>query len=204
MFMKTIVIILFVSLNINAVCQQTTSWQIWVIPNKYTINLGDRLDLMFGITGCGSLKHLKIVSYSEETTMIQYGNENGQYFSYYRVVKSPEKLFTKKINDGIDTIALLTDLIPPFEKLHLTPKTSGDKKLLMIATYSPDGKNWYTTSRELFYHVNSFVERFQTPLTLFTIFLALIAGINLKSILTGIKDLWCYLRKRSIQIFKNP
>jgi len=160
--------------------QQQSSWQIWIIPDRYTINLGDTLKLVLGISGYGELDpiNLKITAYSEHNTAITImGDPSWQYDTYMitSTDKSPKNRFIKKNERYPNSILLHADYDSGFDKLLLKPVTNGDKKLILIATYSPDGKNWYTTSRELSYHVNSWVEKYQTwlaVLSLVSIFLA--------------------------------
>ena len=163
-----------------SICQQKASWQIWIVPNTYTLNCGDTLHVAFGITGYGSLDpiHLKVAAYSEENTLIKWGNQPGQYEVYIIAPEenAPKDRFTKRDPKAHPhQIILESDHNSEFGCLFLIPKTSGDKKLTLIATYSPDSISWYTTSRELNYHVNSFTERHQIMLAIAGIVVALLA-----------------------------
>ena len=160
--------------------QQKSSWEIWIVSNTYTLNQGETLDMVFGITGYGPLDpvKLKICLYSEENTLIKYGKEPAQYDTYIIAPSdsAPKDRFTKMDSrTSPNQIVLECDHNSQFGHVFLTPETSGDKRLLMIATYSSDSLSFYTTSREFNYHVNSFTERYQTHLTLSAIFLGLVA-----------------------------
>jgi|SRR5665213_285335 len=177
---KYLLLILFwATLSSNAFGQQKSDWQIWIVPNSYTLDEGDKLNIVFGITGYGPLDplNLKIIAYTENNTLIQYGDDPGQYDTYEIAPneQAPKDRFTKKNAGHPNNIVLQTDQDSQFGHLFLTPQTSGDKKLTLIATYSPDGVSWYTTSREFNYHVNSFSEQHQTVLTIIGIILAFLA-----------------------------
>ena len=162
--MKTIVIVLFVSLSTQAICQQKSSWQIWITPKYYTINLGDTLEIHFGLTGFGPLKakNVKITAYSEAFTTIKIGKVgNSCNTAISPKPNSPQDEFERISPRFPNNIILVSDYITGFEPLFLIPSSPGNKKLILIATYSPDGVFWYTTSTEFSYHVNSFFERYQ-------------------------------------------
>ncbi len=177
--MKSLIIILFFGFFTMSFCQQKSAWNIWIVPNSYSLNEGDTLKIAFGITGYGSLKpsNLKIVAYTEENTLIKYGDSPAKYDTYVIAPNenSPSDRFTRKIEGYPNNIILNSDYHSGFGSLLLTPKTSGDKKLILIATYSPDGSSWFTTSREFQYHVNSFYEKYQTELAILGIILAFLA-----------------------------
>lgn len=169
-------LILFCSVSVS---QQKSSWQIWIVPNTYNLNEGDTLHLVFGLTGYGPLDpiNLKVAAYSEANTLIKYDAAPGQFDTYLIAPdnRAPKDRFTKK-DPGAnpDQIILQSDHNSEFGHLFLIPKSSGDKKLTLAATYSPDGISWYTTSRDFGYHVNSFTEQYQTLLTLLTIFFGIL------------------------------
>ena len=160
---------LLVALSGDAFGQQKSDWQIWIIPNSYILDEGDTLHIAFGITGYGPLDptNLKVIAYTEENTLIKYGDEPAQFDTYLitPTEQAPKDRFTKKVAGYSNSILLQSDSDSQFGHLFLTPKTSGEKKLTLIATYSPDGVSWDTTSREFNYHVNSFTEKHQTCLT---------------------------------------
>jgi hypothetical protein len=173
----SLIIFLWVAFCSDAFCQQKSDWQIWIVPNSYTIDRGDKLHVVFGITGYGPLdpRNVKIIAYSEENTLITYTTNSSQFNTYLVTPgeQTPKDVFTKKVDPKY--IFLESDHSSPFGYMFLTPQTSGDKKLTLIATYSPDGTSWYTTSRELNYHVNSFIEKHQTFLAIAGIALAFLA-----------------------------
>jgi hypothetical protein len=82
---KYLLLILFwVALSSNAFGQQKSDWQIWIVPNSYTLDEGNRLHIVFGITGYGPLDplNLKISAYSKEDTLIKYGDNPTQCDTY--------------------------------------------------------------------------------------------------------------------------
>ena len=176
-FMKKFLVVLFSLINLNVISQQKSSWQIWVSPLKYTINLKDTMIVAFGLTGYGNLtpSNLKIVAYSEGTTMISF--ENKLKSSIFIIGKdssiTPKNFFNRR-NPNYP-LFLETDGSKNFDPIYLIPKESGEKRLLLIATYSPDGTNWYTTSREVSYHVNSWAEQHQGLLIFLGILTSLFA-----------------------------
>ncbi len=190
---KTILILITLLFTaLASYCQQKSSWQIWVVPNTYTLYEGDTLKIAFGVTGYGKLDptNLKIVAYSETNTLIKYNDNPGQNNIYAIApnTKASKDRFTKKDQRADpQQIILESDHNSDFGTLFLVPQASGDRKLTLIATYSPDGDSWYTTSREVNYHVNSFVEEHQTLLTLSTIFIGLLAIPVVGSILDSLK-----------------
>jgi hypothetical protein len=155
------------------------SWEIWIVPSKYTVNIGETLDIVFGLTGYGDLDpmNLKVVAYTEGKTLIRYGNSSSQFDTYLIAPNdsAPKDRFKSKLSSYPNNILLKSDYNSDFGHLFLTPSTHGDKKLTLIATYSTDGQHWKTTSRELNYHVNSWSERYQTWLAVIGVTLAFLA-----------------------------
>jgi hypothetical protein len=163
--MKTNLIYLFLFLNLTGVCQQSSSWEIWIVPSKYTVDKLETLELAFGLTGYGPLNPnlLKIVAFCDSSTKMRYGDSTNLYDKYFiGLVNAPKNIFTERMNNLPNNIFLKSDTAAIFDHLYLTPKTPGDKVLTIIATYSPDSINWYATAREFSYHVNTFGEKYQT------------------------------------------
>ena len=141
MFNKCLLLILlWVALSSNAFGQQKSAWQIWIVPNSYTLDKGDTNEIAFGITGYGPLDplNLKIVANTEENTLIKYGDSPFQFDTFLIAPneQSPKDRFTKKVAKHPNNINLQCEGDDPngFSHLFLTPQTSGDKKLTLIAT----------------------------------------------------------------------
>lgn len=153
------------------------SWEIWLVPNKYTINKGETLVIAYGITGFGDLDptNIKITAYSEETTLLRAGKDTAQYDSYTLGLNAstPKDIFRTKRPGFPGYNYLISDQKSDFAKLYVIPSSSGDKKITLIATYLADRMHWKTTSRELNYHVNSWEEQHQTGLTILVLLVAI-------------------------------
>jgi len=154
-------------------------WSLWVVPNKYTINQGEWVELTFGLTGFGSIDQskLKITAYSETGTFIQHGEENGQYDTYAIApnMTSPINRFTKAEERAANTIITISDHNSGFGKFFLTPKSPGDKKLTLIATYFVTDDGWHSSRYDFDYHVNTWTEEHQTFITIISILSAILA-----------------------------
>jgi hypothetical protein len=127
-----LLIFLWVALSSDAFGQQKSDWQIWIVPNAYTLDEGDTLHIAFGITGYGPLDpmNLKVIAYTEENTLIKYGDNPAQFdtFLIAPTEKAPKDRFTKKVAGYSNSILLQSDSDSQFGHLFLTPKTSGEKK----------------------------------------------------------------------------
>jgi hypothetical protein len=156
------------------------AWNLWLVPEKYTINKGEKLWIDVGLTGCGNIDplKLKITAYSEMDTLMQeYGKEPPE-FSVIAIAPSkisPLDRFTKKSEREIDTIILASDYNSGFRRFYLCPKSSGNKKLTLIATFFIEPDGWQTAKSEFDYHVNTWTEKHQTGITLTFIFCGILA-----------------------------
>lgn len=188
--LAVIVISFFTTLSPALSSESNGAWELYVVPEKYTINLGEELKLGFGFTGYGNIDPLrfKVVAYSENDTVIQYkdsrSSKNFNTFTIYPINNDASSTrFTKRQQSVPDyTIALLTDYDSQLDWLKLHPESSGNKKLTLIATYFVQGDGWRTTKCEFDYHVNTRVEEFQTLITVISIILALLSISFLPSV----------------------
>ncbi|MBF0553645.1 MAG: hypothetical protein HQK96_03715 [Nitrospirae bacterium] len=155
-----------------------------------------------GLTGYGALDpmNLKIAAYSEITTLLIYGAGGARYSCMVMGLDSGinQNLFTSKPSNHEYNIFLKSDYSNKiFSTLSVIPKTSGDKKITLIATYSPDGESWYTTSREVSYHVNSWTEKYQTWLAIASLISIILAFPLFNVIISR------WLDKRSMRLPKE-
>ncbi len=161
-------------------------WELWVVPNKYTVNQGDRIELVFGLTGYGNIdpSKIKIIAHSEGDTFIQYAEEEGQYDTY---AIAPNKTtstdrFTKIDERAKDTIITVSDHNSGFGKLFLTPKSPGNKRLTLNATFFVQDDGWHSSKYDFEYHVNTWTEEYQTAITVASIILGLFSISFLPSV----------------------
>jgi hypothetical protein len=167
-------------LNLELRADCNGAWDIWIIPQKNVISIGDSLMVRFGITGFGDLNiyNSKFTIYSENETLISSEDDfNGKYEIYM--------LPPKSYNDTIDlskiykipfeknTILIESDCITDFSEVYAYPKTSGDKRLEFIFTYDCDGE-WKITSKEFNYHVNTWSEDNEKFLNLIYLIIAVL------------------------------
>lgn len=162
------------------------AWDLYVVPNKYTINQGERIELVFGLTGYGNIDQskLKITAYSEADTLIQYGDYPARYdtFAIAPTIKSPSDRFSKPEEITKGSIILTSDSNSGFDKLFLTPKSSGNKRLTLNATYFIPDDGWHSAKYEFDYHVNTWAEEHQTGIAIFGIIIGLLSISFLPSI----------------------
>ena len=162
------------------------AWDLYVVPNKYTINQGERLELVFGLTGYGNIDQskLKVTVYSEADTLIQYGDYPARYdtFAIAPTIKSPPDRFSKPEEITKGSIILVSDSNSGFDKLFLTPKSSGNKRLTLNATYFIPDDGWHSAKYEYDYHVNTWAEEHQTGITIFGIIIGVLSISFLPSI----------------------
>ena len=155
------------------------AWDLWVVPNKYTINQGERIELAFGLTGFGHIDQskLKIIAHSEGDTLIQHGQEKGQYDTYAIAPNktSPPDRFTKIDERAKDTIITVSDYDSGFGKLFLTPKSPGNKRLTLNATFFIPNDGWHSAKYEFDYHVNTWAEDHQTGITVISVICTILA-----------------------------
>lgn len=154
-------------------------WELWVVPNKYTINQGERIELAFGLTGYGNIDQskLKIIAHSEGDTLIQHGEEKAMFDTYAIAPNktSPADRFTKTDERAKNTIIAVSDYNSDFGKLFLTPKSTGNKKLTLNATYFVLDDGWHSSKYDFEYHVNTWAEEHQTFITIISILSAILA-----------------------------
>jgi len=170
-----------------AMSESKGAWELYVIPQKYTINSGEELKLKFGFTGYGDIDpiKLKIVACTEANTVIKYQdktsfNNSDTYttFTLFPNLNNPAyaSVFTTKQPQTPNySIALTTDYDSHFDALKLFPKSPGNKKLTLIATYFIKGDGWHTTKYDFEYHVNTLAEEYQTLITIISIVCAVLA-----------------------------
>lgn len=168
---------LFASTSANSESKGT--WELWVVPNKYTINQGERVELAFGLTGYGNIDQskLKIIAHSEGDTLIQHGEEKAMFDTYAITPNktSPDDRFTKTDDRAKGTIITVSDYNSDFGKLFLTPKSTGNKKLTLNATYFIPDDGWHSSNYDFEYHVNTWAEEHQTVITIISILSAILA-----------------------------
>lgn len=155
------------------------AWDLYVVPNKYTINQGERVELVFGLTGYGNIDQskLKITIYSEADTLIQYGDYPARYdtFAIAPTIKSPSDRFSKPEEITKGSIILASDSNSGFDKLFLTPKSSGNKRLILNATYFIPDDGRHSAKYEFDYHVNTWAEENQTCIIIISIVVGLLS-----------------------------
>ncbi|MGC1401337.1 MAG: hypothetical protein WA974_00230 [Thermodesulfobacteriota bacterium] len=161
-------------------------WELWVVPAKYTINQGERIKLTFGLTGYGNIDQtkIKIIAHSEEDTLIQYGEDKSQYDTYAIAPNktSPPNRFTNQDERAKDTIITVSDYNSGFGQLFLTPKSSGNKKFTLYATFFIQDDGWHSARYDFEYHVNTWTEEHQTGITIASIILGLLSISFLPSV----------------------
>jgi len=162
------------------------AWDLYVVPNKYTINQGERIELVFGLTGYGNIDQskLKITVYSEAYTLIQYGDYPARYdtFAIAPTIKSPSDRFSRPEEITKGSIILASDSNSGFDKIFLTPKSSGNKRLTLNATYFIPDDGWHSAKYDFDYHVNTWAEEHQTGITIFSIVIGVLSVSFLPSI----------------------
>jgi hypothetical protein len=175
-------IIFFVMFNLltiaPAISESNGVWNLWVVPNKRTINQGERVEIDFGLTGYGNIDQtkLKIVVYSEQDTLIQRGGEEKAKYDTYAMAFNEKVLpdrFTKSEELVKNSIILISDHNSRFGKLYLWPQSSGNKRLTLNATFVIPDDGWHSAKYEFDYHVNSWVEEHQTTITIVSIIFGL-------------------------------
>lgn len=163
----------------SAISESKGVWELWVVPNKYNINQGERIELAFGLTGFGNIDQskLKIIAHSEGDTLIQHGEEKAMFDTYAIAPNktSPADRFTKSDERAKNTIITISDYNSEFGKLFLTPKSTGNKKLTLNATYFIPDDGWHSSKYYFEYHVNTWAEENQTFITIISILLAILA-----------------------------
>lgn len=183
--------------------QQKSSWEIWLVPSSYTINKDDSIHIAFGLTGYGPLDptNIKITVYSDTSTSIINNGQRFDTFLFAPKPNTPKNLFSKPDPRADLTQKLLeSDYNSGFDKIAVVPRTAGDKKIIFVATYSPDSISWFTTSREFNYHVNSIYEQNQILFTVLGLVLALFAVGPLNDIYlffkAMLKDIYLFFKAK--------
>jgi hypothetical protein len=180
--MKTICSILFFII-ISLFDIASAEWTLWVVPESRSIDVGDSLKIIFGVTGGGYLDpyNLKVTLYSEtDSLMKKEGDETGQYDTYAVLLnKSIPKDVFHKLNIDVPPVANQELLFEaeqktPFAPIYITPKSPGDKKVKIILSYKDVDGNWRSISEEFSYHVRSFAEQYEKIGFLLAIVVALI------------------------------
>ena len=191
-------------------------WQPWIYPDAYEVNKGEKLSLIFGVTGYGKLDpaNVKFVIRAEEGTKLEFASGPGARAEYgpsdaedsedkYGIIVStllrdaPTNTFQVKAFPNFSPLALDTDFNTPFQKVQVTPSTSGDKLIDFTLVYSEDGKTWRTERREFQYHVRSWEERYRNLLAIIAFCAAVFAIRGDKFWL----EFWIFTKKALIQRF---
>ncbi len=172
-----IIAALLIMLTTATCLSNESAWELWIVPDKYTINKGETIAITFGLSGYGDLDpaNIKIVAYSEKDSKLSYGDRDSSYEIIFIALKpsTGKNTFREKFDGYPDYLFLKTDSKSPFNKLFIQPSSSGDKKVTLIATYSTDGKSWQVTSKEFDYHVNSWTEEYQVALAVIGLIIAI-------------------------------
>lgn len=153
------------------------SWEIWTIPDRYSINWHEEFSILIGVTGYGDVNpnKLKVTLYSENDSKIKSEGESDYKNNTYILAPDPSNnsLLTKKIEHGNgDHIFLNVDQSSAFKKMHIKPGSPGQKRLEIVLTYF-DGGFWVTKKYELNYTVMTFSQKHETSIAA----IAIIAGV---------------------------
>ena len=163
MSIRILSLLIFLLSETNAFSNCNGAYDIWIIPDKYKINVGESICIRFGITGYGDLDiyKSKFCIYSEKETLISIdGTKKYEIFTSILTPIHGAKSNLYDINNKeniVQGIVLKSDYLTAFKDVVVFPKTAGDKKLVFIFTYKC-GEEWKTISREFNYHVNSWSE----------------------------------------------
>ena len=160
-------IIIVITLFANTVLAE---WTLWVVPKSRSIDVGDSLEFVFGVTGGGYLDphNLKVLLYSETDSILKpKGESTGEYDTYAILLnKDISKNVFQKINIDVPTVANQTILFEaeqqtPFRHMIVTPESPGDKKVKLVLSYKDADGIWRSTSDEFSYHARSFTEQYE-------------------------------------------
>jgi hypothetical protein len=171
-------------------------WELWVVPEKRVVDRNESLRFILGVSGHGYLDphELKVTMYSEtdcplsidvggELVKQEQDNERG-YDIYVSVFRSQTRddMFTRPAQDfppgATPGVQLESETISPFKPMWVTPRSSGDKTVILILSYKNDDGTWRTVSRDFKYHVRTWMEKYEKVLTMIAVVAALI-GIYL-------------------------
>ena len=166
-------------------------WELWVVPDKRVLDKNESLRFTYGLSGHGYLDphELKVTIYSESDCPLseegrelvkQKQNEERGYDIYVSVLRSqtPEDMFTKPAKIFLPGdppgLKLESETNSPFKPIWVTPRSSGDKNVILILSYKNDNGAWRTVSRDFKYHVRTWTEKYDGVLTTIAIAVALI------------------------------
>jgi hypothetical protein len=170
-------------------------WELWVVPEKRVVDKNESLRFILGVSGHGYLdpQELKVTMYSETDCplSIEHGGElikqerddERGYDIYVSLFKSQTRddMFTRPAKEfppgAAPGVQLESETSSPFKPMWVTPKSSGDKTVILILSYKTEDGTWRTVSRDFEYHVRTWTEVWEGVLT--TI-----------AVLTGLVGIW--------------
>jgi len=167
-------------------------WELWVVPEKRVVDKNESLRFILGVSGHGYLNphELKVTMYSEtdcplsidmggELVKQEQEDEKGYdiYVSLFRS-KTRNDMFTKPATEfapgATPGVQLEAETSTPFKPMWVTPRSSGDKTVILILSYKTDNGTWRTVSRDFEYHVRTWTEKHEGILTTIAVVAALI------------------------------
>jgi len=171
-------------------------WKLWVVPESRSVNVGDPLKFVFGITGGGALKpeNIKVLIYSEADSRLKREGDNKWIYDTYAILlnsSTPKDAFEKPNSDILtdnQKILLEAEQKTPFNPIYVKPESPGDKNITIVLSYKDNEEKWRTISKNFSYHAKSFVEQYEKFGFVLAILLALI-GIWKDTLWKGISFL---------------
>lgn len=153
------------------------SFELWCIPQSYSINWHDDMSFIVGVTGFGQLdvNDLKITIYSDDDSKLKSEGEKEFKNNTYIIGGNPEQknLYQEKIShSGHNHLFLKTDQDTVFKRMYVKPGSPGQKRVELVLTYF-DGTDWATKKSSFDYKVMTFAEKHSTILSV----LAIIGGV---------------------------
>jgi len=180
------------SLSMGKISDLDPSYKIIIAPEKFVINKNEQLKITIYFTGDGEVTDAKLAVYTDERSkLIDPNNDNEiNYGHAKKLYTNVKKLFAplgttdkSKASILISETGSVTKIegknlqIKPYNPYLFETSYAGDHFIKAILTYSNGKDEWRTADETIIIHVNSHLERYQTPYKIFGIFVALLAII---------------------------
>jgi len=167
-------------------------WELWVVPDKRVVDKNESLRFIFGVSGHGYLDphELKVTMYSEADCpfsqeeggeLVKQEQDDEKGYNIYVNLFSPQtrddkftKPDTESAPGATPGVLLESEMSSPFKQRWVTPRSSGDKTVLLILSYKTEKGRWRTVSRDFEYHVRTWTEKYEGVLTTIAVVAALI------------------------------